>query len=98
MNNFKPLDLLFFRRLIMPSVLTFLYWLLLAFIVIMNIINMCYVSFLGGLFGLIGGVIATRLIFELMCVFFSINRNLEKLVDLQSNNSNSPTNIEDKNS
>ncbi|KFA58601.1 hypothetical protein GAPWKB11_1219 [Gilliamella apicola] len=55
-------------------------------------------SFLGGLFGLIGGVIATRLIFELMCVFFSINRNLEKLVDLQSNNSNGPTNIEDKNS
>lgn len=92
MKDFKPIDLLFFNRLIMPSVLTFLYWITLACVVLGCLFNIFQGNFLYGLFGLISGAIATRICFELICVSFSINRNLEKLVAMQSENTNKLSN------
>lgn len=91
MKDFKPIDLLFFNRLIMPSVLTFFYWISLAFIVLGSLFNIFQGNFFYGLFCLIIGVIVTRICFELICVSFSINRNLEKLVQLQSDGNRKST-------
>ncbi|QYN44646.1 MULTISPECIES: DUF4282 domain-containing protein [unclassified Gilliamella] len=91
MKDFKPIDLLFFNRLIMPSVLTFLYWLMLACVTLGGLFNIFQGSILYGLFGIISGAVLTRICFELICVSFSINRNLEKLVQLQSDGNRKST-------
>ncbi|MCX8575266.1 MULTISPECIES: DUF4282 domain-containing protein [unclassified Gilliamella] len=92
MKDFKLIDLLFFNRLIMPSILTILYWLSLACVVLSCLFNIFQGNFFYGLFCLISGAIVTRIGFELICVTFSINRNLEKLVAMQSENTNKLTN------
>ncbi|XKM13131.1 hypothetical protein RCS94_08870 [Orbaceae bacterium ac157xtp] len=89
--DFKFKDLLFFDRLIMPSVITLLYWAVLVFVVLSGLLTMFFVGFFSGFFGILIGAIVTRISFELTCVSFSINRNLEKLVQLQSQNSNAPS-------
>lgn len=82
--GFSPKELLFFNKLIMPSILTIIYWIVLAFVVLGGLISMATVSVLGGLIGILVGIVSTRITFELICVVFSINRNLEKLVMIQS--------------
>lgn len=68
----------------MPSVLTVIYWIVCIFIVLGGIVTMVNVSVVNGLIGIVIGLISVRVSFELICVVFSINRNLEKLVALQS--------------
>lgn len=76
-------DLLYFDRLIMPRILTFIYWIVLGVVILGGLSTLFTVGFFSGLVALVGGVIFTRIAFEMIIVFFSINRNLEKLVELQ---------------
>ncbi|OTP80937.1 hypothetical protein B5S40_14070, partial [Gilliamella apicola] len=85
--------------------MTVIYWVTLALIAIGGL-GMFFASFagfrysfFGGMFGLIGsiitliiGVISTRIVFELICVLFNINRNLEKLALNKDDNTNDSSN------
>jgi hypothetical protein len=73
-------SLLFFDKLVMPNVITFLYWLALLVVLIAGIVTM-FQSFLSGLAILIGGAIAARLYCELFMVIFKINESLQILRD-----------------
>jgi hypothetical protein len=68
-------DLLFFDKLIMPKVITFVYWLMLFGCIIGGLVTM-FGSFISGLGILIGGVILSRLYCELMIVLFKMNESL----------------------
>lgn len=81
--SFNPINLLFFDKLVVPSILTFIYWLALVAVVLSGLLVM-FQSILGGLISIVVGAISIRISFELICVVFNINRNLEKLVALQS--------------
>lgn len=68
-------DLLFFDKMVMPKVITFIYWLLLLGCVIAGLATMLG-SFLVGLGILVGGAIAARLYCELIIVLFKMNESL----------------------
>lgn len=97
-------DLLFLNKMISPIILTVIYWLsivgvvFLGLSVIFNSFSLLQYRFFEGLVCLIGGIltiligsISVRISFELVCVIFNINRNLEKLVVIQSGSDNSPS-------
>jgi hypothetical protein len=71
-------DLLFFDKMIMPKVITFIYWLALLGAVVGGLVTM-FQSFLSGLGLLIGGVIAARLYCEIFMVFFKMNEALQDI-------------------
>ena len=71
-------DLLYFDKMVMPKVITFIYWLALLGVVIGGLATM-FQSFLTGLGVLIGGVIAVRLYCELFMVLFKMNEALQDL-------------------
>jgi hypothetical protein len=71
-------DFLFFDKMIMPKVITFIYWLALLACVIGGLFTMTQ-SFLTGLAILIGGVIAARLYGEIFMVFFKMNEALQEI-------------------
>jgi Domain of unknown function (DUF4282) len=68
-------DLLFFDKMVMPKVITFIYWLMLLGCVIGGLATM-FASFLTGLGILVGGAIASRLYCELIIVLFKMNESL----------------------
>lgn len=68
-------DLLFFDKMVMPKVITFIYWLMLAGCVIAGLATM-FGSFLMGLGILVGGAIMARLYCELIIVLFKMNESL----------------------
>ncbi|HEX5047773.1 MAG TPA: DUF4282 domain-containing protein [Gammaproteobacteria bacterium] len=74
-----PKDLLFFDKLIMPKVITIIYWIGLVFCVLGGLVTMFTVSFLGGLGVIIGGAIAARLYSELIIVLFKMNEALQDI-------------------
>ena len=77
--NFK--DLLFFEKMIVPKIITFLYWLLLVACVLGGIGVMFTQTFFGGLFGMLFGLIAVRVWCELLIVMFKINESLQVIRD-----------------
>lgn len=92
-------DFLFFDKFLTPVFLTIAYWVslvslaFLGFSVITSGFNFMMFSFSIGMFMILGGIllivfgaIFIRIGFELISVLFKINRNIEKLADLQSNN------------
>lgn len=86
-NSFSAKELLFFNKLIVPNILTFFYWIVL----IIDIGSGIFSLFNGSILGFIGalvGVVFIRIGFEMTFVGFSINRHLEKLVELQSSSRN----------
>lgn len=78
--NFK--DLFYFDKMLTPLVLTFIYWLILAAVVIAGVIAM-FNSVIGGLMLIVGGLFAARLYCELMMIIFKIYENLKKIADIQ---------------
>ena len=68
-------DLLFFDKMVMPKVITFIYWLMLIGCVLGGIATM-FGSFLTGLLILVGGCIMARLYCELIIVLFKMNESL----------------------
>lgn len=73
--NFQ--DLLFFEKMIVPKIITILYWLMLAACVIGGLVAMFTQSFFAGLFGMIFGLIGARVWCELLIVMFKINESLQ---------------------
>jgi hypothetical protein len=71
-------DLLFFDKMIMPKVITLLYWLGLVISVIAGLATM-FSSFLTGLGILVGGCIAARLYGEMIMLFFKINKRIQDI-------------------
>ena len=71
-------DLLFFDKMVMPKVITLLYWLALLACLIGGLVTM-FQSFLSGLGVLIGGAIAVRLYFEIFMVLFKMNEALQDI-------------------
>lgn len=92
--DFSVKDLFFFDKFVVPSVLTLVYWVALVLVVLSGLVMM-FASFFGGLITILVGFVSTRITFELICVIFSINRNLQKLVELQSGSANVATTPED---
>ena len=91
-ENFSLADFFFFKKMITPVFMTVIYWITLVLIAIggLGMIFASFASFqysfFGGMFTLISGIvtlvvgiISARIGFELICVLFNINRNIEKL-------------------
>ena len=74
------MDLLFFDKMIMPKVMTVIYWILLAVCIVVGLLTM-FSSFLSGLGILVGGAIGARLYCELIIVLFKINESLAVIRD-----------------
>ena len=84
-------DLLFLNKMITPKVITFVYWLLLLFVVIVSLTKMfgmgygpfstgfTFFGFIGGLVMLVVGAVMVRVWCELVIVFFKMNENLENI-------------------
>ena len=71
-------DLLYFDKMVMPQVITIIYWLMLAGVVIGGIVTM-FASFFAGLAVIVGGAIIARLYGELIIVLFKMNEALQDL-------------------
>ena len=71
-------DLLYFDKMVMPKVITIIYWLALAGVLIGGLVTM-FQSFLTGLGVLIGGAIAVRLYCEIFMVMFKMNEALQDI-------------------
>lgn len=76
-------DVLFFDKMITPKIITWVYWLLLALIIIGGIGTM-FVSFLGGLLSMAAGLVFARVWCELMMLFFKINESVRRIADAQA--------------
>lgn len=85
-------DYLFLNKMITPSVITFIYWLLLIAVVLASIGKMfgmgmgpfggggfSFGNFIGGLIFLVIGSVGVRVWCELVIVFFKMNENLENI-------------------
>ncbi|OCG03093.1 DUF4282 domain-containing protein [Gilliamella sp. wkB112] len=85
-------DFFFFNKLLTPVFITIIFWVAIAVIIVsgLSIIlssltlfkynaSMGMIAFFGGIFTIIGGLVSTRIVFEIICVLFNINRNIEKL-------------------
>ncbi len=73
-------DLLFFDKMIMPKIITVIYWIALVVVVVSGLFTMSR-SFLSGLGIIIGGLLAVRLYCELFVVLFKINESLQVIRD-----------------
>lgn len=74
-------NVLFFDALLTPKILTGLYWLLLVLIIISGVFVMISTSVIGGFFSILGGVLATRICFEMIMIAFKNNEYLKKIAD-----------------
>jgi len=79
--DITPKDLVFFDRMLTPSIITFVYWLLLLAVVLSGLGVMFTQSFFGGLGLIIGGAIGVRIWCELLIVLFKIHQNLKTLAE-----------------
>lgn len=74
-------DLFFFDRMLTPSIITVVYWLLLVSVVLSGLGIMFTQSFVGGLGLLVGGIVGVRIWCELLIVLFKIHQNLKTIAD-----------------
>lgn len=80
-NNGFVRSVFFFDEMLMPKLITFVYWLLLVGVVLSSLSMMVSDSIIGGLLAFLFGTIGARLWCELMIVLFKINENMQKLAD-----------------
>ena len=71
-------DLLYLDNMLIPKVITFIYWMLLGIAVISGVGTMLAGSFLSGLMVIAGGMFAARVWSELIIVLFKINEALQE--------------------
>ncbi len=74
-------DLFFFDRMLTPSIITFVYWLLLLSVFIGGIGMMFGQSFFAGLGIIVFGAVGVRIWCELLIVLFKIHQNLKVMAD-----------------
>lgn len=79
--NISGKDLFFFDRMLTPSIITVVYWLLLLSVLVSGLGVMFTQSFFAGLGIVIGGIIGVRIWCELLIVLFKIHQNLRTLAD-----------------
>lgn len=79
--NVSGKDLFFFDRMLTPSIITVVYWLLLLGVIVAGIGTMFGQSFFAGLGILIFGVVGVRIWCELLIVLFKIHQNLKTLAE-----------------
>ena len=72
-------DLLYFDQMIVPRIITFLYWLLLIVVVIGGVGVMFTQSFFAGLIGILVGALLVRVWCELLIVMFKIHESLQAI-------------------
>jgi len=78
----KTRDIFFFDVMLVPKVITFVYWLMLFGIVGGGLVMMFKSGNpVQGLMMVVGGAVLVRVICEMMIVMFKINENLQKIVD-----------------
>lgn len=85
-----PRKILYFDGMLTPSLIRALYWLGLLAVLWTGLGYFFSNGFLGlfeAIVYIIGGVIALRIMAELVMLLFKINENLEKIVDQSSDNS-----------
>ncbi|MFQ1017023.1 DUF4282 domain-containing protein [Gilliamella sp. BG7] len=93
-KNLTIKDLFCFDKMLTPSFITIVYWIALiiigfsAFTIILSSFALFTYSFTAGLFTFFTGIItfvvgfiSTRIGFELICVLFNINHNIQKLAN-----------------
>lgn len=80
-NNNLLKSALCFDTMLMPKIITFVYWLLLLGVLVGALGMMFNGNFLGGLIALPMGAVGVRLWCELMIVLFKINENIQKISD-----------------
>lgn len=83
-NELNARKLLFFDVMLTPKIITFVYWIAIAVVVISGFSSMFFggfgfFSFLRGLFFIALGLLGARVYCELMIVIFKINENIQKL-------------------
>ena len=85
-------DFFFFDKMFTPKIITVIYWMSLVLIVFSGL-TIIFSSFLiisysfgsallgiiTGIITIVGGALFTRIGYEIICVLFNINRNIEKL-------------------
>lgn len=81
-------ELFYFDAMLTPKIITFVYWLLLLFVVVSGLGAMfsgyggiTFVSFVTGLGTIIGGIIMARIWCELLIVLFKIHENIKKMAE-----------------
>ena len=74
-------SILFFDTMVMPKIITFIYWLILIGNFIGGIGMMIGGSVLSGIGIWVIGSVGARLWCELMIVLFKINENIQKIAD-----------------
>lgn len=69
----------FFDKMLTPTIITFVYWLLLIGCVIGGLVTMFRTSFFAGLFGMAVGLLFSRIWCELLIVLFKMNDALQAI-------------------
>lgn len=79
---------LFFETMITPKLITLVYWILLAVVIVSGIATwfsgyggFTFVKFLTGIGIVVGGGLAARIWCELLIVLFKINENIQKIAE-----------------
>ncbi|OTQ54843.1 DUF4282 domain-containing protein [Gilliamella apis] len=94
-------DFFFFDKMFTPKIITVIYWMSLVLIVFSGL-TIIFSSFLiisysfgsallgiiTGIITIVGGALFTRIGYEIICVLFNINRNIEKLALNKSTDDN----------
>ncbi|AHF01920.1 membrane protein [Thiomicrospira aerophila AL3] len=74
-------SIFFFDAMLVPKIITAVYWLLLAGVVISGLGMMWAGSFFGGLMLILFGAVGVRIWCELLIVLFKINDHLKKMAE-----------------
>lgn len=75
----EPKDVFFFDKMLTPQVITVIYWILAAVIVIGGIGTMFMQSFIAGLVAIALGLVFARIWCELVIVVFKMNDALQTI-------------------
>jgi hypothetical protein len=89
MEKFNFKELLFLNKMILPSIITLIYWVVSAVVTILLLVSGLNIIMLGQtlaglliiLLGIPLGILSVRLYCEILVVIFKINNNLQKIVD-----------------
>ncbi len=74
-------SIFFFDAMLVPKIITGVYWFLLVGVMVSGLGMMFAGSFFGGLMVLLFGAVGVRIWCELLIVLFKINDHLKKMVD-----------------
>lgn len=74
-------SIFYFDSMLMPKIITFVYWILLAGVVASGLAFMNSESAFGGALIILIGTVCARLWCEFMIVLFKINENIQKIAD-----------------